>query len=91
MFFQSFIVDLEHFFVCCVISMRVDMSVLCNEDKNEVAFMGTEQGNQENYNDISQLTFTCSQSTVEALENGVKYNFGIYFTPFSKVSIFDFE
>ena len=45
MFFQSFIVDLEHFFVCCVICMRVDMTILCNKDKNEVAFMGNEQGN----------------------------------------------
>ena len=39
---------------------------------------------------ITQLTFTCSKSTIETIEKGVKY-VQTYFTPFSTVCIVDFE
>ena len=37
---------------------------------------------------LTQLTFACSKSTIETLEKGVKY---AYFTPFSSLSIAEFE
>ena len=44
---------------------------------------------------ITQLTFTCSKSTIETIEKGVKhvqsYQLTLYFTSFSSVSIADFE
>ena len=39
----------------------------------------------------AQLTFTCSRSTIETLEKGVKYEDQGEFKPFSSVSIVDFE
>ena len=40
----------------------------------------------------AQLTFTCSNSTTEPVEKGVKYvQIWIYLTPFSSVSIVDFK
>ena len=39
----------EHYFACCVIFMRVDMTIVCNENKKnyDAVFMETEQGNYE--------------------------------------------
>ena len=39
----------------------------------------------------TQLTFTFSRSTIEALEKGVKYEDQGEFKPFSSVSVVDFE
>ena len=41
---------------------------------------------------ITQLTFTCSKSTIETLEKGVKsVQISTEFKPFSSVSFVDFE
>ena len=39
----------------------------------------------------AQLTFTCSRSTIETLEKGVKYEDQGEFKPSTSVSIVDFE
>ena len=72
---------------------------MCLEFSNVVTKELFERGNFEEFEKkktqtLTQLKFTCSKSTIEALEKGaryVNYQFWTYFTPSFSVSTVDFK